>query len=656
MRLSKLRLTNYRQFRDVELELRASGKSDIHVFVGSNGTGKTNLLNSLCWCLYGDEPHLTDESRGLPLLNLASLAEVPEGEAEQVSVEVSFETEGGGRYTFVREHTYRIHDGQPSLQASRFRASYPDASGNTKLAEGDEAAAYVERLVPEGIREYFFFDGERLDSYFKEEAGQRIGHAVFEIAQIDLLTTVERKLGDLLKDIQREAGRKSPAIEVIREELEGAEAKQEHWRTRLKECERQIRLAEAAAAEYADKLRSLPDVESLEKERGELDSEIESLGELVKEKEAEKGDLLFEYGILLNVQPALQRAVDTVEEKRRAGEIPPAVNRQLLEDSLAQGECAICGTKLVGPTEEQVRELLKDIELSSEVANELQRIEGPLRMLLGKAGSFEEDARRAARDIRGVRDRLARASKRRDEIENELSGFDVEKVRQWAESRRRFEDNAKRQREVRGALVLGFETAKREVEKLQNRLREALKAEKKVRGLQQQVALCSQAQQVAETAKERIVNVVRQQIEQRTNEIFMDLIWKRATYERVEIDESYNISLYHRAGYNALGSASAAERELLALSFTLALHEVSGFDAPLAIDTPVARVSDQHRENFARVLAEVGTRGKQTLLLFTPDEYTSSVSRWLEPAAASKHEFRLQGGEMETRLEDLSGA
>lgn len=403
-------------------------------------------------------------------------------------------------------------------------------------------------------------------------------------------------------------------------------------------------------------MRSLPDVESLEKERNELDSEIRSLGELVKEKEAEKGDLLFEYGILLNVQPALQRAVETVEQKRKAGEIPPAVNRQLLEDSLAGAECAVCGTELSGPTEDHVRALLEDIGLSSEVANELQRIETPLRMLLQDAQCFEEHAHRATRDVKALRDRLARASARRGEIDRDLSGFDIEKVRQWAESRRQFEDDARSKREVRGALLLGFNAAKKEVEKLQDQLNKALKTEKKVRGLQRQVTLCSQARSVAETAKERIVNVVRQQIERRTNEVFMDLIWKRATYERVEIDDSYNIALYHTTGYNALGSASAAEREFLALSFTLALHEVSAFDAPLVIDTPVARVSDQHRENFAKVLAEVGTGGKQTLLLFTPDEYTSSVSKWLEPAAASKREFRLQTGEKETKLEDLSGA
>jgi len=72
----------------------------------------------------------------------------------------------------------------------------------------------------------------------------------------------------------------------------------------------------------------------------------------------------------------------------------------------------------------------------------------------------------------------------------------------------------------------------------------------------------------------------------------------------------------------------------LALSFTLALHKVSGFDSLLFIDTPVARVSDQNRVNFAEVLCEV-SKDKQIIMTFTPDEYSSEIKNIFEPAATS---------------------
>ena len=60
---------------------------------------------------------------------------------------------------------------------------------------------------------------------------------------------------------------------------------------------------------------------------------------------------------------------------------------------------------------------------------------------------------------------------------------------------------------------------------------------------------------------------------------------------------------------------------MLALAFTLSLHKISGFDGPIIIDTPVARVSDENRQNFGVALASVSLQ-KQTILLFTPSEYS----------------------------------
>lgn len=70
-------------------------------------------------------------------------------------------------------------------------------------------------------------------------------------------------------------------------------------------------------------------------------------------------------------------------------------------------------------------------------------------------------------------------------------------------------------------------------------------------------------------------------------------------YERIRLNDKYQLDLFHIDGYSCVGSCGAAERSLLALSFTLALQEVSGFNSLLFIDISVARVSDLNRINFA---------------------------------------------------------
>ena len=113
------------------------------------------------------------------------------------------------------------------------------------------------------------------------------------------------------------------------------------------------------------------------------------------------------------------------------------------------------------------------------------------------------------------------------------------------------------------------------------------------------------------------------------------------------IKENYTISVPHRSGYGALGSLSAGERQALAMSFTRALHSISGFDSPLLIDTPVSKVSAT-TEEFAKIF--LGTsHEKQLELLFTPKEYYGDVENVLAPHASNI--YRLDFEKSETKVE-----
>lgn len=55
MRLISVKTENFRQYKDLEVTFPRSGEFDIHIIEASNGVGKTNLLNAINWCLYGDD-------------------------------------------------------------------------------------------------------------------------------------------------------------------------------------------------------------------------------------------------------------------------------------------------------------------------------------------------------------------------------------------------------------------------------------------------------------------------------------------------------------------------------------------------------------------------------------------------------------------------
>ncbi|WP_419077446.1 hypothetical protein, partial [Phascolarctobacterium faecium] len=164
----------------------------------------------------------------------------------------------------------------------------------------------------------------------------------------------------------------------------------------------------------------------------------------------------------------------------------------------------------------------------------------------------------------------------------------------------------------------------------ENKYSKALEKEKECQRLKNLEQFVLASQEIVSEIECNMMTEVRKKMEKRTMDYFLDLIWKKGVYDHIELDEKYQLNLIHKDGYSCVGSCSAAERSLLALSFTLALHEVSGFNSLLFIDTPVARVTSQNRTNFANVLKKV-SEGKQLIMAFTPDEYSENIRNIFEP-------------------------
>jgi len=170
MRIEKIIINNFRQFKSETIEFSHNTTHDLHVFIGENGTGKTNLLNAINWCLYGDEPHLSTESRKLPILNLRTIQESAIGEKKNVSVRIFIEIKEHEYIIFYREASYQIgEDNKISSHGECFEVQKNDKQGNTKIITGEVCDNYVRQFVPKKIREFFFFDGEQLDKYLKED-------------------------------------------------------------------------------------------------------------------------------------------------------------------------------------------------------------------------------------------------------------------------------------------------------------------------------------------------------------------------------------------------------------------------------------------------------------------------------------------------------
>jgi DNA sulfur modification protein DndD len=650
-------MQNYRQFKDLKILFNKSSDNDLHVVIGVMGTGKTNLLNAFNWVLYGNEPYLSRDSMQLPILNLRTIEETDDQEDQNVLVEMWVETEDKGDMIFTRCSTYTVYKSDkmtllPSHKGTKLEVKLTDDKGNTKIYEDEGAYSHVERLVPSGIREFFFFDGERLDNYFREATGQNIHHAIFEISQLNLLERVYSKIDQIREELEKESGKQNPEIEEARKRRDHVKETLEQVITRIEECSKQSKISTIKTKELEENLRGLPDIEILEDSRKSLLEDRKERNNIHYEKVKEKKNLLFEYSKLIFLWPIINKVSSIIEIKKENGEFPPTIDKALIEKIKQDNFCTICGRSLDDKGKVRVNKLLNEIKLSPEIAKQLMFMESPMLMFKRQIREFKNKLEKITKEIKREEKELTRIENKIDGIDRKLSGFDSEKIRGWAEQRNKFEKIHDESQQQLGILMEKKKHFTKELEEKESDLSNELKKKDKFIKVKKQIDFCHQALDIANKTKFIIMNETRKKIEAKTRDAFLSLNWRHKTFKDVKISKDYNINVIHTMGYECLGSISGGERELLTLAFTMGLHEVSGFDAPIVVDRPLAMVSGNPRENIVNVLTEISKK-KQTILLFTPNDYSPEIAKILDSKATSRRKISISADEKELKMEVL---
>jgi DNA sulfur modification protein DndD len=174
-------------------------------------------------------------------------------------------------------------------------------------------------------------------------------------------------------------------------------------------------------------------------------------------------------------------------------------------------------------------------------------------------------------------------------------------------------------------------------------LKALIEKNKQLEKINTQAEYCKKCRNILKETRLELLAESRYEMEQETLSTFTKLLWKKDAFSKVEILEDYTFRLLDIYGSQTLGSCSAAERALLALSFTLALQKVSMHDSLLFIDTPIGRVDSDNRLNFINTLCEIA-KTKQVILTFTPTEYDEKVAAALQNQYASFSKLTIEDG------------
>jgi len=626
------------------------------------GTGKTNFLNAVNWCLYQEEPYLSKKSQQLPLLNLNTLDGSNEGDIKDVIIEIWINHEDH-LIIFTRTIQFLIasneeHKGKVSIKKA-IQHKIPEfevkinEGGSFKIYNDEEAQSFVGRIIPSEIRDFFFFDGERLDRYFKEATGQHIRNAIFQISQTSLLEKIENNLRKMISDYEKEAGKDNPNIEFFRTQLEDMNTKKTDISRIMEENRNQIKIARTKIKEYQEQLKGLPKIDELQDERDTLKQKNKELDEFEKEKINDKQDMLFEYCKSIYLYPAIKKVYDLIQQKKANNELPPTGDKELLEKILESKVCSICGRHFnEGSKEEEcVKNHLHGISISNDAAIKLTNMENPLSLYLDEFELFKEKMGKISIEIERYEKDKKEYEQRLEEIGNQLRGYNEEKIRNWYRELETFEHLAEVNTQGYGVQQVNFKKVISECEDIQQKLSAALNREKKIGGLKKYIDFSSEAAEILENIRSIVMDQLRDKIANATEKNFFELMWRKETFEKIIISDDYDISVYQFGYPVSPDNLSGGERECLALAFTKALHTISGFDAPILIDRPLAMVSGPPRQYIANILLKLAEE-KQLILFLTPDDY-KDVASILNSKSCKIHELRISHDEKEVKMEEI---
>ena len=635
MRIERVLIENFRQYKNITFDFKQKGQYDLHIILGNNGIGKTNLLNAISWCLYGKESHLGNEKRAIKRINSNVLEEAISSGIENCNVSVAVTIGVDNKHiTFERRQKFKANREAFEVKPD-FIVTVISSSGNEVITDSEQIEHLLRQYIPKDIKEYFFFDGEQLDKYFISDQGEKIYQAIYNISQVNLLDSMKDRLGKVIHDFQAEAGNKNVEIKQLNEKKDDQEDNVLNMSNRIAECKKQIRIAESEITICNEYLAGKDGVPDKEKEYQEIDNQIE-----VKEVELEKQNMEFskfirEYKILFALYPKMKKTLDLINDKEEKGQLPINIDPQFLKRMLEYHKCFICGRDMDETEENAVKDLLKRLEVSSTVSHLLVKIKGSLEDAMQRCKEYPQKRKEYIEREKNITNELKQLRDRFNNIDAFLKNYsDKEKIREMHEKRSIYQELKKKNEEDCIRLEIQLKDKQKALEITKKELKKAIANQDDLAILRKKITFSQQSLSIITQIESEMMAEVKDKMTVATMDIFGELDWKTKTFSHIVLDDSYNLELFDNYGYPMVGVCSAAERALLALSFTLALQKVSGYNSMLFIDTPVGRVDLDNRTNFAKVLKKI-SENKQVIITFTPLEYSEEIRNVLEACSST---------------------
>jgi DNA sulfur modification protein DndD len=624
------------------LDLAPEDGRPIVLIGGTNGAGKTTILEAITLALYGRRALGARVSADEYEEHLRSRMHVAPGagRAAESAVSLSFvRDESGVLSEYEVARTWR-----PSAHAGRIRETMVLTRGGAVVEDLPEDAYqdFLDGLLPPGVAGLFLFDGEKIQAIADDENGEQLADAVRKLLGLDLVV-------QLRGDLRRYAAREPQSDSGLAGELESAELALERYATEVKERRDRRATLQARFDLFANRAEQAR--QRFIAEGGTLAQSRVAHEDRARAAAAERAAAVDQVRTLTQgllpfaLAPSLAARVVGRLSSEQQGADDAAIERRLEE------RAEHVRRHLKTPDGRGIAALRRALGLDARSTLGRvhdftpQQVEVMLDQLQTVLTTIPEEAVLAGERLRAASEEFEQAQTVVDAIPD--AGAVERELLELNGAERELGALELELRQVDEALA-ELDQEKKIVERKASRAHERLQS---VDAIATRARLALRAASVLEEFARRSERAKLAEIEIESARLYNRLSRKGSFLSRISIDpETFHVELIRWDGAGLPKALlSAGEKQLFAIAVLWALAKTARRSVPVVVDTPLGRLDAEHRE---RLLTEYFPHvSHQVVVLSTDTEVDVEAANLLEPHLARQLLLAHDAATATTRVE-----
>ncbi len=356
MKISKIEFENFRNFRDHSC-ITFPTDGSVTIIYGPNGVGKTTLHQLFQWVFYG-EVHF-NKTASNKMYNLELEQSISFHKTFSVIGVIDFEHPNAAGvieyYSLRREWIYQKEQYESKVIEKKFRLT-KKINDDWKTVS-DDPTSVIEQILPSGLAQYFFFDGESMIADLSQkgrDSAKSLRKALYSIFDLDIyeqsivhIGTQSSGSSTVLGKLYLSRAENSTNTDVIiaRGNYNQALKKVETLEETIARCKGHIAEYKAEAQGLSEKIGINPSQDALEKRRKKARDSIKTIESAIQREMRSYGSTVMNHYPYLMISRVVEEAQLRIGLKIEDEKLLPGLTKELVLALLEENTC-ICGNTI----------------------------------------------------------------------------------------------------------------------------------------------------------------------------------------------------------------------------------------------------------------------------------------------------------------------